>query len=299
MGPMPVTASMRRRLEPIEPSLTIFTGPMSPSGPHVGAAAQLGGVRTGLEHAHDVAVLVAEEGDGAELLGVRPWWSRSGAPGRWRGSRRWRGPRSRAICVGRHRLVVAEVEAQPVGVDERALLLDVLAEHLAQRPVEEVGGGVVAADGVAPGDVDGGGRLLARRRSRPRRSGPGGGAGRARRRRCRARRPAGVGRDGAGVAHLPAGLGVERRAVEARSTSASPSARRPPPARAAFALELVAADELGGPNCVEQVAGTPRRRRRPPTPLPGRPWPDCFCSAMLGRSRPGRPRCPARRRSRG
>ena len=30
MGPMPVTASMRRRLEPIEPSEMIFSGPMSP-----------------------------------------------------------------------------------------------------------------------------------------------------------------------------------------------------------------------------------------------------------------------------
>ena len=30
MGPKPVTASMRRMLEPIELSLTILTGPMSP-----------------------------------------------------------------------------------------------------------------------------------------------------------------------------------------------------------------------------------------------------------------------------
>ena len=35
----------------------------------MGAAAQLGRVGSGLEHPHDVAVLVAEEGDGPELLG--------------------------------------------------------------------------------------------------------------------------------------------------------------------------------------------------------------------------------------
>ena len=54
------------------------------------------------------------------------------------------------------RLVVAEVEAQAIGGDQRALLLHVVAEHLAQGPVQEVGGGVVAADGVAAVAVDGG-----------------------------------------------------------------------------------------------------------------------------------------------
>jgi hypothetical protein len=44
---------------------------------------------------------------------------------------------------------VGEVEAQAVGMDRRAGLLDVGAEDLAERGVEEVGSGVVAADGVA------------------------------------------------------------------------------------------------------------------------------------------------------
>ena len=66
-----------------------------------------------------------------------------------------------AISSGADRLVVAEVEAQPVGRHQRALLLDVVAQHLAQGPVQQVGGGVVAADGVAALDVDGGGGLLA------------------------------------------------------------------------------------------------------------------------------------------
>ena len=49
------------------------------------------------------------------------------------------------LVVG-DRGVVAEVEPQPVGADERAGLLDVLAEHLAQRVVQHVRAGVVATD---------------------------------------------------------------------------------------------------------------------------------------------------------
>ena len=59
------------------------------------------------------------------------------------------------------RLVVAEVEAQPVRADERAGLLHVRAEHLAQRPVQDVGRGVVAADRVAARAVDRGDDLVA------------------------------------------------------------------------------------------------------------------------------------------
>ena len=60
---------------------------------HVGAAAQLGGVAARLEHPHDVAVLLAEERDGARAQRPRPWWSRSGGRARCRGSPRWPGPR--------------------------------------------------------------------------------------------------------------------------------------------------------------------------------------------------------------
>ncbi len=155
-------------------------------GAHVGAAAQLGRVRTGLEHPHDVAVLVAEEGDGAELLGelLRGLVVAHRIVGEDLGVGE---VLDADELVGRDGLVVAEVEPQAVGVDQRALLLDVLAEHLAQGPVQQVGGGVVAADGVAPIDVDGHDRVLplgdlAVGDARPR-----GGARRARRRRCRAR----------------------------------------------------------------------------------------------------------------
>ena len=106
---------MRRRLAPIEPSETIFTGPMSPRArtwvpPHSSIEC-----RPGLEHAHDVAVLVAEERDGAELARPPPWWSRSVRTGSLaRISALARSSISR-ICVGVSRLGVAEVEAQPVG----------------------------------------------------------------------------------------------------------------------------------------------------------------------------------------
>ena len=59
-----------------------------------------------------------------------------------------------ASSSGAHRLGVREVEAQPVGRHQRALLRHVGAEHLAQRLVQEVGGGVVGARGRAPRVID-------------------------------------------------------------------------------------------------------------------------------------------------
>ena len=56
--------------------------------------------------------------------------------------------------VRRHRPGLAEVEAQPVGRDQRALLRHVLAQMPAQRGVQQVGGRVGAADAVAAGGVD-------------------------------------------------------------------------------------------------------------------------------------------------
>ena len=43
-----------------------------------------------------------------------------------------------SISSARHRLGMREVEAQPVGRDQRALLRDVIAEHLAQRLVQQM-----------------------------------------------------------------------------------------------------------------------------------------------------------------
>ena len=56
--------------------------------------------------------------------------------------------------LGRHRLGMREVEPQPVGRDQRALLRDVVAEHLAQRLVQQMGRRMVRADGAAAGVID-------------------------------------------------------------------------------------------------------------------------------------------------
>ena len=56
--------------------------------------------------------------------------------------------------LGAHRLGMREVEAQPVGRDQRALLRDVIAEHLAQRLVQQMGRRMVGADGAAPRVID-------------------------------------------------------------------------------------------------------------------------------------------------
>jgi hypothetical protein len=47
-----------------------------------------------------------------------------------------------------------EVEAQAVGRDQRSLLGNVIAEHLPQRLVEEMGGRMIGTNGAAPRVVD-------------------------------------------------------------------------------------------------------------------------------------------------
>ena len=158
-APSPVIASMRRRFEPIEPSLTTLIGPMNPSActwvpPHSSVDGP------GFEHAHDVAVLLAEERDRADALGLG--LGRLVVPDRRVGDHlRVRQPLDLRELVGGHGLVMREVEAQTVGADERTRLLHVRAEHLAQRPVQHVRGGVVAADAVAAHAVDLGQDLVA------------------------------------------------------------------------------------------------------------------------------------------
>ena len=128
---------------------------------HVRAAAQLERVLAGFEHAHDVAVLVAEERDGARRLGLA-FRGLVGADAVVREHLAVREILDLLDLLGRDRVVVAEVEPQPVGRDERTRLLHVRTEHLAQRPVQEVRAGVVAADRVAALDVDRRDGLLAR-----------------------------------------------------------------------------------------------------------------------------------------
>ena len=63
--------------------------------------------------------------------------------------------------LGRGRFGLGVVEAQVVGRDERAGLADVLAEHVAEGGMEQVGGGVVAGRVGASGAVDVGLDLVA------------------------------------------------------------------------------------------------------------------------------------------
>ena len=69
--------------------------------------------------------------------------------------RRARRPVDRAppVVLGRDRLVVRKVESQPVGSDQGAGLFDMIAQHLAQRPVQNMGGGMVAHRGLAGGRI--------------------------------------------------------------------------------------------------------------------------------------------------
>lgn len=57
--------------------------------------------------------------------------------------------------VGRQGCVVIEVEAEPLIVDERSGLLDVLAQDLTQGPVQDVRPGVMPANGGPTSSIDG------------------------------------------------------------------------------------------------------------------------------------------------
>ena len=88
--------------------------------------------------------------------------------------------------LGRDGGEVDEVEAQAIGRDERARLLDVPAEHLAQRGVQQVRGGVIAPRRITQLAVDFGADDVARgnRAARcPRADARAAGPGRAARRR--------------------------------------------------------------------------------------------------------------------
>ncbi|MNJ33077.1 hypothetical protein D3C77_277560 [compost metagenome] len=108
---------------------------------------------------------------------------------------------------------MTEVEAQALAIDQRALLLYVIAQHLAQRRVQQVGGGVVQRGGVLNIGIDPGLHLSTD------------GQGAAGHHTVVQEGAAGLGGVAhieahvarlqvAGVTNLAAGLGVERRTVE-------------------------------------------------------------------------------------
>ena len=122
------------------------------AGVQMGAAAQFTRKIAHGDHAHRVAVLFLEYGDGAGLDGLLV---------------ALRAPVHRQVLadlfvdgvldllqfVGAQGAVVGEVEAQLVGPDPRAGLLDVQAQDLAQGGVQHVGGGVVDGDLLAPAGI--------------------------------------------------------------------------------------------------------------------------------------------------
>ena len=110
----------------------------------------------GGDHAHDVAVLLAKEGDGAGGAGV-PEAHDAGHDGLGGKDLRVDKALDAIKLVGGHGLEVGEVKAQAARLDEGAGLGDVLAQDLLEGGVQEVRGGVVAADELAAAVVDGGG----------------------------------------------------------------------------------------------------------------------------------------------
>ncbi len=188
---------------------------MSPVACHVRAAAQFH-AETGHRHdAHRVAVFLAEQrrraGCDRFVGGLQLGLNRRVPPDLLVDDRF-----DLAQLLGGERGVVGEVEPQPVGRHQRAALLDVRPEHLAQRGVQQVGGGVVPARRVAGRVVHGGHHGVTRLQVACGDLDP----VKARTVRARLdqsphqREGASLARERADVRHLAARLDVERRAVE-------------------------------------------------------------------------------------
>ena len=146
---------MRRTPEATALSPTILNRPISPVRAHMRAAAQLDrisvlglGARLALAHADDadlVAVFLAEQRHralGDRLVGASSDASRPAEFCRIMALTRSSTARD---LRWRHRPRMGEIEAQPLGRDQRALLRHVRPKHLAQRLVQQMGGRVVGA----------------------------------------------------------------------------------------------------------------------------------------------------------
>ncbi len=120
----------------------------------MGAAAQLhrigaravGAVdRSHRDDAHFLAVFLAEQGAGARLARLLDA-HQARDDGLVAEDDAIGDVLDRGDLLRRDRLGVGDVEAQPVGRDQRALLRDMVAEHHAQRLVQQMGRGMVGAD---------------------------------------------------------------------------------------------------------------------------------------------------------
>ena len=118
----------------------------------MGTAAQLAGIGH-VHHAHHVTILLAEQrhGTGGDSLVIRHLADDGGRVAADLGVD---DGLDRLDLFRRHRLVVAEVEAGVIRIDQRTLLRHMIAQHLAQCLVQQVGGRVVAGGLLAQGRVD-------------------------------------------------------------------------------------------------------------------------------------------------
>ena len=114
----------------------------------VDTAAELTG-GTEAHHAHLVAVLLTEERHGAQLAGFLDGGVAVLVERHVLAYHAVHDALHLAQFLFGHFLVVAEVETQGVGAHKRTLLLHMVAQHLLQRIVQQVGGGVVGSAGVA------------------------------------------------------------------------------------------------------------------------------------------------------
>ena len=146
-------ASMRRTPAAMPLSDRILNRPMSPARPT--CVPPHSSVRKPeLEHADAIAVLVAEERERAGRDGVVVRHDPNVGVVVERGSvvhERLDLPE----LLGADGLVVRKIEPQPIRRHERALLLNVLAEHRAQRRVQQMRGRVIEHRRLAALGVDG------------------------------------------------------------------------------------------------------------------------------------------------
>ena len=122
---------------------------------HVGTAAKLDGLGAHADYAHGLAVLLAEQSHRPKLFGVI---DRHLGHGALACLENLSVDKSLHLgdLLGGHSGEVGKVEAANGVGDERACLLHVRAQHLAQSILQKVSGGVVAHDGLASEGLHGG-----------------------------------------------------------------------------------------------------------------------------------------------
>ena len=105
---------------------------------------------TKAHHSHLVAILLAEEGDGSQFLGLLYGRITVLVQGEVLAYHVVDDTLYLPQFLGSHLLEMGEVETQDIGTDKGALLLHVVTQDLLQRVVQQVGGRMVGGTAVAP-----------------------------------------------------------------------------------------------------------------------------------------------------